>query len=116
MGGFGGSSGGFGGRMGGRGDMGGNFGGERPEGDFGDFDGQMPEPANGDLPRGDFGGFDGPDARQAEGADYEAMDGIVRAESAASSLSLSGTYETRQDYIDALNVNGEWVCFHTEIA
>lgn len=103
------SSGGFGGRMGGRGDMGGNFGGEKPEGDFGDFDGQMPEPAEGDLPRGDFGGFDGPDARQAEGADYEAMDGIVRAESAASSLSLSGTYETRQDYIDALNANGEWV-------
>ena len=33
----------------------------------------------------------------------------TRAENTSSALSLSGTYETRQDYIDALNTNGEWV-------
>ncbi len=107
------SSGGFGGRMGDRGGMGGNFGGGKPDGNFGGFggqpDGQMPDLANGELPQGDFGGFGGPDAEQTEGTDYEAMDGITRTESASSALSLSGTYETKQDYIDALNANGEWV-------
>jgi hypothetical protein len=44
-----------------------------------------------------------------EGANYEEMDGIARAETESSGLSFSGTYETRQDYIDALNANGEWV-------
>lgn len=38
------------------------------------------------------------------------MDGIERTES-SSALSLSGPYETRQDYIDALNANGEWVAW-----
>lgn len=107
------SSGGFGGRMGGRGGMGGNFGGGKPDGNFGGFgrqpDGQMPDFGNGELPQGDFGGFGGPDAEQTEGTDYEAMDGITRTESASSVLSLSGTYETKQDYIDALNANSEWV-------
>ena len=99
------SSGGFGGRMGGRGGRGGNFGGRFG----GQTDGQMPDFANGEFPRGDFGGSGAPDAEQTEGTDYEAMDGIARTESASSALSLSGTYETRQDYIDALNANGEWV-------
>ena len=107
------SSGGFGGRMGGRGGMGGNFGGGKPDGNFGGFggqaDGQMPDFGNGELPQGGFGGFGGPDAEQTEGTDYEAMDGITRTESTSSALSLSGTYETKQDYIDALNANGEWV-------
>ena len=43
--------------------------------------------------------------------DFEAMDGIGRTESASSGLSLSGTYETAQDYIDALNAEGEWVAW-----
>ena len=107
------SSGGFGGRMGGRGGMGGNFGGRKPDGSFGGFggqtDGQMPDFANGELPQGDFGDFSGLDAEQTEGTDYEEMDGITRSESTSSALSLNGTYETRQDYIDALNANGEWV-------
>ena len=104
------SSGGFGGRTGGRGGMGGNFGGGKPDGDFGgQADGQLPDFANGELPQGDFGGCGGPDAEQTESTDYEAMDGITRAESTSSALSLSGTYETKQNYIDALNANGEWV-------
>jgi len=106
------SSGGFGGRMGGRGGMGGNFGGEKPDRNFGEQpDGQMPDFENGELPQGDFGGFGGPDAEQTEDADYEAMDDITRAENTSSALSLSGTYETKQDYIDALNANGEWVAW-----
>lgn len=96
------SSGGFGGRMGGRGGMGGN-----PGGLDGPMDGRMPDFANGEMP--DFGDLGGPDAERADGARYEEMDGIARTETASSALSLSGTYETKQDYVDALNANGEWV-------
>ncbi len=104
------SGGGFGGRMGGRGGMGRNFGGEKPDGGLGGKpDGQLPDPENGELPQGGFGGMGGPDAEQTGNSGYEEMDGIARAGSASSGLSLSGTYETRQDYIDALNANGEWV-------
>ena len=93
------SSGGFGGRGG----MGRDFDGDVPDGDFGGFgglDGEKPD-LGGGLPKGEFG-------TPGEGTDYEDMDGIERTES-SSALSLSGTYETRQDYIDALNANGEWV-------
>lgn len=96
------SSGGFGGRMGGRGGMGGN-----PGGLDGPMDGQMPDFANGEMPA--FGDLGGPDAERADGARYEEMDGIACTEIASSALSLSGTYETKQDYVDALNANGEWV-------
>ena len=41
---------------------------------------------------------------------YEDIDNISRNDT-TSSLSLSGTYETAQDYIDALNANGEWVSY-----
>ena len=43
--------------------------------------------------------------------DFEAMDGIGRTNAASSGLSLTGTYETKQDYIDALNAEGEWVAW-----
>ncbi|MBQ9211453.1 MAG: tannase [Clostridia bacterium] len=109
-GGFGGGRGGFGGMRGGReGGFGGPGNGERP--DFGnsgapDFgNDEKPDFANGEMP--DFGNFGGPEADQ--GSTYEEMDGINRTESASSALSLSGTYETKQNYIDALNANGEWV-------
>ncbi len=105
------SSGGFGGRMGGRG---GNFRGGRPDGNFGGMpgqtEGQMPDVENGELPQSGFGG-EGMEAEQGETANYEAMDGIARTESASSALSMSGTYETKQAYIDALNANGEWVAW-----
>ena len=105
------SSGDFGGRMGGRG---GNFRGGRPDGNFGgmpgQMEGQMPDVENGELPQGGFGG-EGMEAEQGETANYEAMDGIARTESASSALSMSGTYETKQAYIDALNANGEWVAW-----
>lgn len=39
-------------------------------------------------------------------------DNITRNENASqSSLDLSGTYETAQDYIDALNADGDWVTY-----
>lgn len=90
-GGFGGGRGGFGGGMGGPG------GGRMP--DF--ADGEKPDFADGGMPEG-FG-------PGTEVQNFEAMDGIARTETESSALSLSGTYETKQDYIDALNANGEWV-------
>ena len=40
----------------------------------------------------------------------EDVDNVTR-NNVSSGLSLSGTYETIQDYIDALNANGEWVTY-----
>jgi hypothetical protein len=44
-------------------------------------------------------------------ASFEEMDDIERTGSSSAGLSLSGTYETAQDYIDALNANGTWVTY-----
>lgn len=108
------SSGGFGGR-GGRGGMrGGNFGGT--EGGFaGPGNGEMPDFGNGEKPdfaNGEMPDFGGENTEQE--TTYEEMDGITRTENTSSALSLSGTYETKQDYIDALNANGEWVAWDEE--
>ena len=104
------SSGGFGGGRGGMGGMrGGDFGGGNG-GFAGPGNGEKPDFADGEQP--DFGGFTGDQDNQ--GTSYEEMDGITRTETASSALSLSGTYETKQDYIDALNANGEWVTWDEE--
>ena len=102
------SSGGFGGR-GGRGGMGRETGGKKTDGSFGGPGGRMPGFSNEEPPRDNS-----PDTQAAAGTDYEATDGITRAEPASSALSLNGTYETRQDYIDALNAEGEWVMWDEE--
>lgn len=102
-------------------------------GNLGDFDGELPDIADGETIGGTFGGrggrddlgvgaagpdeemqggrgFDGePDG----GADYYAMDGIDRTE-VSGGITLSGTYETVQDYIDALNAETEWVIYDSE--
>ena len=52
---------------------------------------------------------DGEAPADAEAAQY-AQDGVTR-DATSSGLSLDGTYETAQDYIDALNANGEWVTY-----
>lgn len=83
------SSGGFGGGRGGMGGMGGG----RPDGE---------------KPDGNFPGPGG-DRENNGNMNFEAMDGIGRTNAASSGLSLTGTYETAQDYIDALNAEGEWV-------
>ena len=104
------SSGGFGGGRGGMGGMrGGDFGGGNG-GFAGPGNGEKPDFADGEQP--DFGGFTGDQDNQ--GTSYEEMDGITRTETASSALSLSDTYETKQDYIDALNANGEWVTWDEE--
>ncbi|MDD6042100.1 MAG: tannase [Clostridia bacterium] len=108
------SSGGFGGRDGRGGMRGGNFGGT--EGGFADpGNGEIPDFGNGEKPdfaNGEIPDFGGENAEQETA--YEEMDGITRAESTSSALSLSGTYETKQDYIAALNANGEWVTWDEE--
>ena len=131
-GGFGGMTGGFGGGH----DFGG-FGGMMGDGngppDMGD--GELPE---GELPEGELsagdeapvegvapedsevaGEADGEapadpaeDAAAEEQAEvsYEDIDDITRNETTGG-VSLAGTYETVQDYIAALNANGEWVTY-----
>lgn len=77
-----------------------------PSGEKPDFaDGEMPDGApSGEKPDGAPGG-DSNDMSNAE-----ANDDITRNDT-SSGLSISGTYETAQDYIDALNENGEWVTY-----
>lgn len=82
------SSGGFGGGRGGM--RGGRPDGEKPEGNF-------PGPNGNEENKGNM--------------DFEAMDGIGRMNVSSSGLSLTGTYETKQDYIDALNAEGEWIAW-----
>ena len=87
-------------------------------------DGERPDFGDGDGP--DFGEYGRPDGEGAtpfgeeemsgdmtaaeDKQPYEAMDDITRNESTGG-LSLSETYETAQDYIDALNADGEWVIY-----
>ena len=103
------SSGGNGGFGGGRpdGDFGGNGGpgGGRPDGDFGGNGG----------PGGDFGGNGAPsgDFETEMQSDGAAPNNISRTGS-SSGISLSGTYETAEDYIAALNADGEWVTYDAE--
>ena len=77
-------------------------GGGRPEGMDGAFGG----------PNG-AGGGPGDGADSADGTSYEELDDIVRNETSGG-VTLSGTYETAQDYIDALNADGEWVSYDAE--
>ncbi len=93
------SSGGRGGGM-----PGGHGNGERPSGSHEgapDFGGQRPDGM-------------GQNNTESGEVNYEAIDDISRTETSGSGLSLSGTYETVQDYIDALNANGEWVTYDAE--
>lgn len=100
-----GSDGGNGGPGGGKGAPdGGNGGpggempeGEKPEGEIGELNGEMP---SGEMSN------DG----ETEEVDFTAIDDINRTEN-SSGVSISGTFETAQDYIDALNANGTWVTY-----
>ena len=84
------------GGFGGHGGMGGPGGG-RPDG--------------GNIPEG-FGGFPG-DGETGSNVQIEDLDDITRNETTAG-LNLSSTYETAEDYIAALNANGEWVSYDPE--
>lgn len=101
------SSGGFGGGMGGHGGFGG-FGG----GTGGPGSGERPSGApDGEMPAD---GETSANAEASEEVNYEEIDDIQRNDTSSSGLSLSGTYETAQDYIDALNGNGEWVTYDAD--
>lgn len=50
--------------------------------------------------------------KSGDDVDYTQIDDISRTSSGAvEGVTISGTYETVQDYIDALNSNGEWVIY-----
>lgn len=63
-----------------------------------------------DMADGEMKGLKGDKQGGNGGADVaiEDLDNITRHET-ASGVSISGVYETAQDYIDALNANGTWV-------
>ena len=73
------------------------FGGQKP--DSSQFDGNQPEGMTGDM-----------ENEKGNNTDFTRSDDITRTEN-SSGISLSGTYETAADYIDALNANGTWVTY-----
>lgn len=90
--------------------------------------GEMPsgEPHTGGLPSGEAPSGQAPGTSDSTTtsesnsdtteSNLEATDGITRNNSSSSSaLSLSGTYDTVEEYIDALNANGEWVTYDASI-
>lgn len=121
-----GGKGGFGGR-GAAGDLpgrepDGTFGGHGGMGDFNIDDGPDGkeiiggrEKMNGDLPEtnGGIPDLDGeqPDRKGAD--DYAAIDDINRND-VSGGINLSGTYETVEDYINALNAEATWVAYDSE--
>lgn len=81
-----------------------------PDGGHGNFDGGRPDKGDdGEMPeKGSFSG-EKPDGKESGGdVDFTQMDDISRTDN-TSGISISGTFETAADYIDALNVNGTWV-------
>lgn len=96
----------------------GKFGGEKTEGfEDGNLPGRGKDGAEMELPEGEDKtvpelpeGEKAP-AGAADGAiDYEAIDDINR-NTVSGGISLSGTYETAEDYIAALNAETEWVTY-----
>jgi hypothetical protein len=69
--------------------------------------GGAPDFGSGEKPGGASSGSD------TDMSNAEARDDITR-NATSSGISLSGTYETVQDYIDALNENGEWVTYDVD--
>ena len=90
------------GGFGGHGGMGGPGGMEGPGGG---------RPDGGNIPEG-FGGFPG-GGETGSNVQIEVLDDITRNETTVG-LNLSGTYKTAEDYIAALNANGEWVSYDPE--
>lgn len=63
---------------------------------------------------GGNGGFGGKgDLDDTGDGSYEDMDDISRTET-SNGITISGTYETVEDYIDALNANGTWVTYDAD--
>ncbi len=104
----GGGRGGFGGDHGG-------FGGQKPDGmPDGGFGGNIPDNQMPDNEGFESGESDEMiETNESGEVNYEDIDDITRNET-SSGVNLSGTYDTIQDYIDAINVNGEWVTYDAE--
>ena len=110
------ASGGKGGFGGPDGEIDGDFGGRGGKGNFGMegiTDGEDFPGGKGDM-KGDLPDLDG---EQPDFGNIEERDDINRNE-ISGGISLSGTYETAQDYIDALNAEKVWVTYdsHTNTA
>lgn len=84
----------------------GGFGGG-PGGNKEGIEGQKPDGVPGQAEGGEISEKD--DTKTGE-VDFTAIDDIARTQN-NSGVSISGTYETAQDYIDALNANGTWVTY-----
>ena len=84
----------------------GGFGGG-PGGNKEGFEGQKPDGAPDQAEGGEISEKN--DTQTGE-VDFTAIDDIARTEN-NSGVSISGIYETAQDYIDALNANGTWVTY-----
>ena len=102
---------------GGQGGPGGGTGGARGgKGGQPGFGGQE-ETAGGEGTPPDIGNMGEQDSDTGGEQNWEATDNISRNISrtgSGSGLSLSGTYETAQDYIAALNADGEWVSYDAD--
>lgn len=85
--------------------MSGGPGGGAPSGEAPNGEG----PGNGEMPSGNPPTDMGNNASSE--TNYEDIDNIERNDTSSSGLSLTGTYETAQDYIDALNANEQWVIY-----
>lgn len=97
----------------------GGFGGPGKPGDLNGF-GMQDGKEDGGRNMGGKDGFGGPagenDIGGPDGAKegpYEDLDDITRIE-ASGGITISGTYETVDDYIDALNADGRWVTYDAE--
>lgn len=97
----------------------GGFGGPGKPGDLNGF-GMQDGKEDGGRNMGGKDGFGGPagenDIGGPDGAKegpYEDLDDITRIE-ASGGIAISGTYETVDDYIDALNADGRWVTYDAE--
>ncbi|MBQ9346794.1 MAG: tannase [Oscillibacter sp.] len=110
MGGFGGPGGGMGGPGGGRSD-GGGFGGPNggPETENTDAGNRLEIVDAAETVDAENAVENG----EAGEAAFEDLDDITRNET-SSGVTISGTYETAQDYIDAVNANGDWVTYDAE--
>ena len=87
--------------------------GELPDGGFEEGNGMPEGMAEGNLPDGSSEEQDDmPEGTTEDNVQQaiEDVDNITRNQTSGG-LSLSGTYETAQDYIDALNADGEWVAY-----
>lgn len=95
--------------QGGMGGMGGAPSGNMPSGGAPDFgDGEKPD----GMPSGSMPSGMGDDLADSEEAtSIEDVDNITRNDTSSSGADASGTYETAQDYIDALNADGTWISY-----